>query len=832
MSNTNENLVFYWHLDEISAENGQRKIIDVSGKSNDGEIKGNPTIVIDEKFGSSLNFNGSTDYINITKPPSIDGKSFTLEAWIQPNNLNQRMGIISYGNLETAKGAWFFVNDQGKVQFDLSNQAGPASQEVVNDGKWHHAAVISKNGEIQIYVDGKPSGSPNTKDPQISNQEAVIGRGLTTYSSPFWFNGKLANVRIYNKALSPEEIKGDMNDDLSAIASFNKTHPLDFNLYEGDDKEPVIFIENGTKGQELVLEICNNTDQPITLASKSGNATKDNYHFELRFRPDTLSPTSLQKLSLVTSEDWQMSSAVTQADGTVSLYFLTTNSQALGANATATLTIQNINGASEGGARTTRVEFLCPQFTYEGETLNNYYREKSLSIINHRGKKNIPLHLTFIGSNRILNDGQQQTLILQIYNVLKDKSIDFNPKTSDTPSRFILYFDVDTDWGLGDKSQLENITVEVADWQPGKQPKKDWYIHPEKQAQPTVPIEGLSAPYWVLTHQNVTEPGLIAGHTIQITLKIPASTDLLNKPAFSKSLGQTNLYLRYENIPGYWDGTFVCTIEKYPIIFDTNGNVGIGTSQPGAKLDVAGNLRVGGGEFAGGNSWGRQIILAGPDPSASHVIRTRHSSGLGSGNAIDFYVWDAGKPSKDGIGTLQTMTLDSGKVGIGTGINGLNNKLEVKGNAVIGSTYAGTRTAPADDLLVEGTITAKKFVGEGAFVTGMIIMWSGSIDSIPTGWALCDGQNSTPDLRDRFILGTVDNIQGDQKGGDSSHTHSMSNAGNHSHNFYDAGYDNAAITINTPAGRTAIGTAGDHNHTINSASNLPPYYKMAFIMKT
>ena len=50
---------------------------------------------------------------------------------------------------------------------------------------------------------------------------------------------------------------------------------------------------------------------------------------------------------------------------------------------------------------------------------------------------------------------------------------------------------------------------------------------------------------------------------------------------------------------------------------------------------------------------------------------------------------------------------------------------------------------------------------------GLISMWSGSIDSIPVGWQLCDGSNGTPDLRNRFIMGTPDGQDPGQTGGTS-----------------------------------------------------------------
>jgi hypothetical protein len=104
------------------------------------------------------------------------------------------------------------------------------------------------------------------------------------------------------------------------------------------------------------------------------------------------------------------------------------------------------------------------------------------------------------------------------------------------------------------------------------------------------------------------------------------------------------------------------------------------------------------------------------------------------------------------------------------------------------------------------TIYADSFVGSGAnltgveaFVSGMIILWSGSTGSIPSGFVLCNGSNSTPDLRDRFVIGAGNSYSVGATGGSANvtlttaqlpahshstnnHTHSF-NAGNHSHSF-------------------------------------------------
>ncbi|MFH0912875.1 MAG: hypothetical protein V1884_01125 [Candidatus Omnitrophota bacterium] len=111
---------------------------------------------------------------------------------------------------------------------------------------------------------------------------------------------------------------------------------------------------------------------------------------------------------------------------------------------------------------------------------------------------------------------------------------------------------------------------------------------------------------------------------------------------------------------------------------------------------------------------------------------------------------------------------------------------------------------------------------------GTIVMWSGTLATIPTGWALCNGTNGTPDLRDKFIYGTSAAEEPGATGGATTHTHTVDIA-----SF--ASSSNSSSTSTSLGGSPAAAT---HSHSIDppstatsSDSNLPPYYKLAFIMK-
>ena len=132
-----------------------------------------------------------------------------------------------------------------------------------------------------------------------------------------------------------------------------------------------------------------------------------------------------------------------------------------------------------------------------------------------------------------------------------------------------------------------------------------------------------------------------------------------------------------------------------------------------------------------------------------------------------------------------------------------------------------------------------------AFVAGMIMLWSGSSASIPSGWLLCDGSSSTPDLRNRFVVGATSTYAVGATGGSAdaivvSHTHTITDP-SHNHNVATntvtgSGTGGGGIFV---AGASAVSTtSATTGITVNSTgssgtnANLPPYYALCYIMKS
>jgi hypothetical protein len=208
----NDGLVAYYQLNHNAA--------DSSGNNRHGAIYGNPNWLSQGHIDGSIDLDGNGDYVVIPGYPGVTGNGArACAAWICTSNVSIfNRAIVSWGDGVTANNqSWvmgLFTNGTLGVSTYSRHIAGLTS---IADGKWHHVAAVLPEGmmtvgQVQLYVDGVlltqqqtfsnyPSHQINT-----SSGNVVIG-GFNwdgTYRS--FFDGNIDDLRIYNRALSPNEV--------------------------------------------------------------------------------------------------------------------------------------------------------------------------------------------------------------------------------------------------------------------------------------------------------------------------------------------------------------------------------------------------------------------------------------------------------------------------------------------------------------------------------------------------------------------------------------------------------------------------------------------------
>jgi microcystin-dependent protein len=216
----------------------------------------------------------------------------------------------------------------------------------------------------------------------------------------------------------------------------------------------------------------------------------------------------------------------------------------------------------------------------------------------------------------------------------------------------------------------------------------------------------------------------------------------------------------------------------------------------------------------------------------------------------------AGMVYSDGGGRLQSVTAAAGRTALAACADDDPRLSDAR--TPLAHDHNGTYYTQAQVDALIASIPA------GGVPAGVVCMWSGLLANLPAGWALCDGQNGAPDLRDRFVKGWSAGAAPGTTGGSAAHQHTYSEVPNHTHPVAidDPGHThvettNSATTgglsgwaardtsTNTPvatgystqpattgitasAGNPAGGVA---QGTTDAASSEPPFFIVAFIIK-
>ncbi len=243
-------LVGQWKLDEDAGTIAY----DSSGNFNNGTLMNNPTRLQPNncQVGSCIQFNGTNQYITVPDASngSLDPTSqYSIAFWMNSTSAATYAFMISKTNSGAGGGYEVFLSGGGSVRFSSCNLTGSCSGGYFdvstplkyNDGKWHYVvATAQTNSTAKIYVDGTmvvQSGTVTQNNIANSYNLIIGGRG-TGGGTPF--QGDLDDVRIYNRALSLDEIQTlynssvytkyfyitDVNRDQCAAGNITTSSPL------------------------------------------------------------------------------------------------------------------------------------------------------------------------------------------------------------------------------------------------------------------------------------------------------------------------------------------------------------------------------------------------------------------------------------------------------------------------------------------------------------------------------------------------------------------------------------------------------------------------------
>ena len=207
--------------------------------------------------------------------------------------------------------------------------------------------------------------------------------------------------------------------------------------------------------------------------------------------------------------------------------------------------------------------------------------------------------------------------------------------------------------------------------------------------------------------------------------------------------------------------------------------------------------------------------------------------------------------SSDGTDTVwidANTTSVANSINVGTNLNSTNADQFI---TFVGSSSGNNPIRVDTDLKYNPStnrLTAGSFAGDGSaltgvdsFVSGMIIMWNSTVASIPTGFVLCDGNNNTPDLRGRFVVGhhpSNGDYDVDDTGGAEDVTLTVNQIPSHKHTTtfdghkYFPGDGSTSISYGGAGSYPATTFSMDNTGGGQSHENRPPYYALCYIMKT
>jgi hypothetical protein len=212
---------------------------DVTGNGHWGTLMGSPDFVPDGMINGAISLDGVWDYVDCGDFPITDSGFITLSTWVKPNNITRDwIGILSKWNAAgTSNTFWFGQHyTDGWIRFGLYPNNGNAGDEnyvdsgsaILANGKWTHITCTFDGINQKIYANGSLVAVGPVRNWPIADAPGLFCIGHIPQGNAN-FGGLMDDVRIYNYAMTPEEV-GILYLEAPSIDFICVTKPLyDFN---------------------------------------------------------------------------------------------------------------------------------------------------------------------------------------------------------------------------------------------------------------------------------------------------------------------------------------------------------------------------------------------------------------------------------------------------------------------------------------------------------------------------------------------------------------------------------------------------------------------------
>jgi hypothetical protein len=176
----------------------------------------------EREFVRSIYFDpANNNYIDMENALDLNTIAFTVSAWINRKSSSYNTSIVSKRNASYTEGYDLKINGSGQVEMSWKNGSTQTitSTTVIPEDEWHQVAVIYSGGQSKLYIDGVLDKTATMSNPPTTTQSFYIAAAAKNTPEAF-FHGNIDEVRVWNTALTVDQLHYIMNQEIEDNASF------------------------------------------------------------------------------------------------------------------------------------------------------------------------------------------------------------------------------------------------------------------------------------------------------------------------------------------------------------------------------------------------------------------------------------------------------------------------------------------------------------------------------------------------------------------------------------------------------------------------------------